>query len=93
MHLKGIQMNLELRLEEILKALEGMEIFSDHFAGIVTVKDGQIIQDGSIIESLPTYVEARILLADASFQKYGSSDQFDKLFDEELGDESPVEER
>lgn len=73
----------ELRLEEILKALEGMEIFSDHFAGTVIVKEGQITRDGSIIESLPTYVEARILLADAAFQKYGSSAEFDKLFDEE----------
>lgn len=81
----------ELRLEEILKGLEGMEIFSDHFGGTVIVKEGQITQDGSIIESLPTYVEVRILLADASFQRYGSSDQFDKLFDEELGGESSAD--
>lgn len=81
----------ELRLEEILKALEGMEIASDHFGGTVIVKEGQITQDGSIIESLPTYVEVRILLADASFQRYGSSDQFNKLFDEEFGDESSAD--
>lgn len=83
----------ELRLEQILKALEGMEISSSHFAGTVIVKEGQITQDGAIIESLPTYVEVRILLADASFEKYGSSDQFDKLFDEEYGDESHIEKR
>lgn len=78
----------EERREEILRTLDGVEIKSEHWAGVVMVKDGQIIQDGLIIESLPTLHEARILLNEMVHQEFGTDEELAALLDQEFGSDT-----
>lgn len=78
----------ELRREEILRTLDGVEITSVHWAGVVLVRDGQIIQNGAVIESLPTLEEARILLNEIVHQEFGTDEELAALLDREFGDTS-----
>lgn len=78
----------EERREEILRTLDGVEIKSEHWAGVVMVKDGQIVQGGLIIEPIPTLEEARILLNEAVLQEFGTDEELAALLDQEFGSDT-----
>jgi hypothetical protein len=75
----------EARREEILRTLDGVEITSEYWAGVITVRDGQIIRDGLIIEPMPTLEEARTLLNEMVHQEFGTDEELAALLDREFG--------
>lgn len=80
-------MSEELRLQELLRALDGREIISLHWGGVVLVKDGQLIQEGVVIEPMPSLAEARILLQEAVANEIGTDEELTAAVEEEFGSE------
>jgi len=57
--------------QDILDTLEGMEIWSIRYEGLVTVTDGKIVTDTR--RFTPTAQEAQDLLEEAIYQEYGTT--------------------
>lgn len=68
--------------EEYLETLEGCEVSSIRWEGVVMVKDGQFIQYGKVICADPTVEQAKALMDEAFFQEFGTNDVWEVIEDE-----------
>lgn len=57
---------MKITRQEILDCLEGMEILSITFEGVVGIHDGQVIQAGQVIDPKPS----REVLSDLLHEAY-----------------------
>jgi hypothetical protein len=63
-----------LTQKEFLEALEGEDIESSFFQGVVSVRGGQFIKDGEIIVERPTYQQFSILFNEYFYQIFSVHD-------------------
>lgn len=57
---------------EYLEALEGREVHSIQFEGVVMVKDGKVWQKGKVVSELPSMPTLRNLFNDAFYDEFGT---------------------
>ena len=71
---------------ERLEILEGCEVISTHFEGVVGIMGGQLWQNGKIIRETIPSDELKILIDELFYQESGSREEAQRALDEEFGD-------
>jgi len=66
--------------KEILETLEGMEIKSITFEGVVLIENGQLWRDGKIIKKTISSKDAKILMNDAYENEFGNEKISKEMF-------------
>lgn len=59
---------------EILKDLQGEEISSLRYEGVVGVEGNKIIQNGKVIDTINTNKKAKLLSHEKTYDEYGTTD-------------------
>ena len=73
---------------EILKSLDGQEIRSLRYEGVVGVKGNKIIREGKVIDTINTNKKASKLMSEAFYDEFGylpGSKQHQRELKEEFG--------
>ncbi len=80
--------NLSKNSCEILKHLDGQEINSLRYEGVVGVKGNKLIQGGKVIATINTNKKASELMSEAFYDEFGylpGSKQYERAMKEEFG--------
>jgi len=79
---------LNLNSRKILKALNGQEISSLRYEGVIGVRGKKIIREGKVIDTINTDAKASKLMGEAFYDEFGyppGSKQHQRKLKEEFG--------